>query len=77
MLSLLFPWFITAICLNESTLLPDQLFGPFETREDAAVVTYFLTHGLVCATLEPERKWRWTTAVPIYIPPEFQPTRRP
>lgn len=70
MISLLFPWFITAVCLRGPTILPEQTFGPFDTKEDVVLVTYFLTHGLFCATLEPERKWRWSQAIPIYIPNE-------
>lgn len=74
MISFLFPWFITAVCIGgNGDIKPPQLFGPFDTIDDAHIVTSFLAYGLFCEPHAPERRWRWTTAMPINIPNEARP----
>ena len=73
MVSLLFPWFMMAVCIGgDGAIHPPQLFGPFDTLEQVRSVEGFLVYGLLCEPGKPERRWRWTNAVPINIPSEEQ-----
>lgn len=74
MMSLLFPYFIMAVCISGQGMIePPRTFGPFYTLDDAHGVVSFLAYGYLCESRQPERKWRWTTAIPINIPREDRP----